>query len=365
MTAAPETAPSHRRLYVARPTIHVGGEAYARSSELLLGMRMTEAEGGMSSLELRYSNVASHHDGDASLAFEDERELRLGREISIHAGDAEQPMEVFRGVITAIEAEFSQDAAPELTVLAEDPLQRARMARRTHLHPKASIAKVAATVAERAGLRAKVIDFTQDLGSRLQLNESDLAFLRRLLCAYDGDMQVVGDELHVAPRSEVQREAITLELFSQLSRVTLCADLADQATEVTVAGWDPERAQRVCHRSRGQSLGPGRGRTGAEILSAELGPRAEHLGHVSALDETEARARADAAYDQRARTFVTAEGTTEGNPALRVGAHLTLSQVSPRFDNTYYVTRVCHRFDAQSGYLTDFVAESAYLGEPS
>ncbi len=38
--------------------------------------------------------------------------------------------------------------------------------------------------------------------------------------------------------------------------------------------------------------------------------------------------------------------------------------MSDRFDNTYYVTRACHRFDLDLGYETDFEAECAYLGEP-
>src|SRR5690606_21374175 len=116
-------------------------------------------------------------------------------------------------------------------------------------------------------------------------------------------------------------------------------------SEVTIAGWDVDNARRVSHVSQGRSLGPGRGRTGASVLATELGSRAEHIGQVLVLDEAEARARADAAYDQRARRFVIAEGTAEGNPALRVGTHVSLSKISPRFDNTYYVTSVCHRFD--------------------
>ena len=76
------------------------------------------------------------------------------------------------------------------------------------------------------------------------------------------------------------------------------------------------------------------------------------------------RVRADALFDSRARRFVRVEGTAEGNPALRVGTHLDLRGLSPRFDNTYYVTSACHRFDVQRGYETDFEAECACLGAP-
>ena len=72
----------------------------------------------------------------------------------------------------------------------------------------------------------------------------------------------------------------------------------------------------------------------------------------------------DAAFDERARRLVCIEGTAEGNPTLRVGAHVQISGLSGRFDNTYYVTRAVHRFDMQHGYRTDFEAECAYLGTP-
>ena len=56
------------------------------------------------------------------------------------------------------------------------------------------------------------------------------------------------------------------------------------------------------------------------------------------------------------------EGTCEGNPALRVGSHVTIEGVGPRFANTYYVTSACHRFDRSAGYQTDFTAECGHFG---
>ena len=76
----------------------------------------------------------------------------------------------------------------------------------------------------------------------------------------------------------------------------------------------------------------------------------------------EAQAVAEAALDQRARRFVRAEGTAEGNANLRVGCNVRIAGVSPQYDNSYYVVRACHVFDMQQGYRTDFHAECAFLG---
>ena len=358
-----ETALGPLAVYRARPTLRLDGEADPRVSELLIGMRMHEREGGLASLELRFSNVASLPGGEAELAFEDETRLRLGALIAVHGGDENAPEEIFRGRISALEAEFPAQDPPELVVLAEDALMGARMARRSAVYRQLSLADLAREVAGNLGLTPQIDGFADDLGTWVQLNESDLAFLRRLLRRHDGDVQVVGEELQVSPRAEVRRGELELVLYSQLREARVCVDLAEQLSEITVSGWDPLRGERIRASSRGSGASPGRGRDGAGLLADTLGERTEHLDRLGVFEQAEAEALAEAAFEQRARRFVQVEGTAEGNPRLRVGTHVALGGLSRRFDNTYYVIEACHRFDVNEGYRTWFRAESAFLGE--
>ena len=355
---------SQEPIYSARPTIRVNGQADEKVSSLMTTLTMTEQDGGMSALDLRLSNFASDPEGDADYAFEDEQVLKLGATIEVYAGDADGPRAIFKGVITGLEIDYPDAAPPEIVVLAEDNLQRARMSRRTALHADATIAGLANDLASMLSLTPVVTGFTDNIGTQLQLDESDLAFLRRLLALHDGDLQVVGSELHVSHRKDVQRGTLTLELYSQLRHARFSVDLAHQVTEVTLAGWNPGQGQRVTGTSNGTNLGPGSGRLGATILQDAVGERSEHVGHLAVATDDEARAVADAAFDRRARRFVTVCGTAEGNPSLRVGTHLTLHGLSRRLNNTYYVAKACHRFDLSHGYETDFEAECAYLGNP-
>ena len=358
-----ETSTSQEAIYRARPTVRFAGEEDIRASELILSMRMEEHEGGMSTLEMRLSNLASTTDGGAELAFNASSKLKLGVAIEVYAGDEAQPREIFRGHVTAIEADFRGGSPPELTVLAEDALARARMARRSKTYADMSPAAVARTVAGDLGLRPVIAALDSPVGTWAQINESDLSFLRRLLARFDADVQVVGDELHVSPRGDVRRGGVELALYGQLSRARVIADLADQVTSSTARGWNPVDGAAVDgSASRGTHLGPGRGRDGAAVLREALDERAEHVGHVAVSTRDEAQAVAEAAYDLRARRFVTVEGTAEGNAQLRVGTHVTLTELTPQFDNTYYVVRACHLFDLRDGYRTDFRAECAFLG---
>jgi phage protein D len=359
-----ESPLSRLALYSARPTIRINGREQERVTGLLQGLEMTEREHGLSTLELRLDNVVSDGSGGADFAFEDEAEFKLGDTITVYCGEESTPAEIFRGVISALEAEFSEDDSPRLLALAEDTLQKARITRRTRTYDNQTIADIARSVASDLGLTPRIDGFTHAIGTQVQLNESDLAFLRRLLARYDGDLQVVGAELHVSPRSDVRRGAVELALHSQLRQVTVLADLAHQVNEVTVTGWDPARGQRITSRSSGFQQGPGSGRRGSELLSNALGRRTHQIGHLVVNTDDEGRALADASFDERQRRFVTATGTAEGNPAIRAGTHLRLSGLGPRFNNTYYVTHCCHRFDLERGYETDFTAESAFLGQP-
>lgn len=358
----PESPTTPQALYRARPTVRLQGQEHSRVRELVVAMAMNEQEGGLSSLELRLTNVASLVGGEAELAFEDDRLLRLGAGISIYAGDETAPQEIFRGWISGLEAEFLENDAPQLVVLAEDGLQRGRMMRRTAVHEAGSIAAIVRRLAPGLGLNPVISGFTTPIGPQVQLDESDLAFLRRLLLRHDGDLQIVGGDLQVSPRGDGRRGTLELHMHRQLRRTRILADLAHQHTEVSVGGWDAAQGQRVLARSSGVHSGPGQGRSGAQVLERTLGQRSHHIAHLAASSGAEAQALADAAFDADARRFLCVEGTAEGNPALRVGTHLTLRGLGDRFDNTYAVTRACHRFDLKRGYETDFEAECAFWG---
>jgi len=350
-------------IYRARPTLRFAGDVDERATALVQTMVMSESEGGMRALELGLSNWASTRDGDAEYAFDESDNIRLGAEIEVYGGEVDQPREIFRGRITALESRHERGRPPELMVLAEDALQAARMARRSRVFRDQSPADVVRTVAGELGMQPEIAGLTAPVRTWAQLDETDLAFLRRLLARFDADLQMVGSALHVSPRGDVRRGQVTLSVENDLRSLSVAADLAEQVTSLSVRGWDVAQGQAVTTEQRqGTHLGPGRGRSGFAVLAEAVGDRPDNIGHLAVGNQEEAQALAEAAFDRRARRFVRATGVTEGNPNLRVGVHLTLTGIGTRFDNEYYVASTRHCFDPQDGYRTEFVAECAYLG---
>jgi hypothetical protein len=139
----------------ARPTVHIDGRKRAVIDNGVIAMRMREAVGGLSSLELRISDWASHADNGAGFTFANEAIVKLGSAIKVYAGVTGEPQAIFDGVVTALEIEAGPEAAPTFAVLAEDKLQRARKTRRSRIFENMNPAALVKRIATDHGLEAQ------------------------------------------------------------------------------------------------------------------------------------------------------------------------------------------------------------------
>jgi hypothetical protein len=354
-------------LYAASPTVEVGGMDYPVIASNLERMRVTEALGGLSSLELVLTDIVTRADGTMAHAADSSSPLELGAGIRIFAGPSEvRAFEIFDGQVTAIESEFRTEGAPTFTVLAEDRLFPARRKRRTRLFADSPLAEVLEAIASDYGLTAELregVDST--VRDWMQLDETDLAFLRRILDLCDCDVQVVGDRLQVGRTGKDRRNLVALAVGSTLKQVRITADIAEQVSEIRLASFDPGEGEPADSTAPAAGSGPGSGKTGADVLGEKFSAVRMHSGRSGPIADSEAELLAAYEADRRARAFVTARGTAQGNAELRVGSWIELSGVNARFANQYAIVRAVHRFDRARGYETDFEAQCAYLGEPA
>lgn len=348
-----------RAVYSARPTIEIDRVPLERVSVGLIALSVHESDEGLAWLEVRLANWASTPEG-AEQAFDAGSPIALGAGVRVFVGPATEQMLVFTGRISAIEVQVGQDAPPTLVVRAEDRLFSGRMQRRSKVYEDVSLGDLTRQVASQLGLNVNV-DLPDATGLWAQFNESDLAFLRRVLSRFDCAVRIDEETLVAARNVAAGGTTVDLALYSQLRRVNVVADLAHQSTRITAGGWDGAMGQQFNVESTGSQFGSGAGRRGGELLSERFGERSEHLAALACVDEREAQALAHAAFDQRARHFVTARGTAEGNPRLRAGGFVALTGLGARFDNTYEVAECVHRFDLTEGYQTDFVAHCAFV----
>lgn len=349
--------------YNAIPRLEVDGEEDVMAAMLLQSMEMSESEGGMSSLEMAFKNAANVENAGNEMPFEtsSNTKLTLGKEVRVVTGPNHDPQEVFIGQITGVELVMDGASVPTLVILAEDKLQSARLKRRTKLFSDTTLGGLVDAVAQESGLTVVKAQLDNAIPQEFQANETDLGFLRRVCARFDVDFQIVGSELHISPRALVDRGSKAVEFGQTLTSFRALADLAEQVSEVTLAGWDhAANAGFDVTSGAGVQSGEGEGRKGAEFLAEHFSPRSEHIGEIAVSSQEEGQAIADAMHSARQRRFVSAEGTVTGDPSLRVGTTLQITGVGPRFENSYYVTHAQHHFSRADGYTTDFRAECAF-----
>lgn len=350
----------------SRPTIEIDETSYPMLRMNLRSLRMTEALGGLSSLEVSFTDWVDAPDGSRGFgAMGSDHPLRIGKTILVGMGTETEPREIFRGTITAIESEVDQGTAPVITVFAEDLLFALRQTRRAHLYEAKSPKQVCEEIAGFHDLPVEVRDgLDEPARDWLQAGQSDLAFLREVLGKLDADLQVVEGTLQIGPIADQERTMVELYSPGSLVRARARADIATQSGEIVVSAMDIGGGERVqASVTSAQNPGPGEGALGTAYLAAHFDAYKTQVRCQGALEQAGADAFAQAAFRQQARRFVRIEGTAVGTPQLRVGSFAVISGMNPAFVNQYLIAEAHHWFDRENGYFTDFTALGAHFGE--
>jgi hypothetical protein len=352
-------------LFATSPTIEFDGQSYPLIQQNLVQMRMREALGGLSSLELSFVDSVEVG-GTSQYAAGVGSPLELGAGVRVFAGPHEVGApEIFDGQVTAVEAEIREGQPPLFTMVAEDLLFPARRRRRTRLFEESNLGDVISAIASDYAFTPEIRDgVDQTARNWMQADETDLAFMRRILRDFDCDMQVVGNRLQVGRVGMDQRALVQLAVGSSLISARITADIAEQVTTLKLGSFDPRAGEIVDTSGDAAGFGPGTGSSGPDILAEKFAAVTMHLGRAPPLTDADGTKLAEIEGQRRARSFVRVDGCARGDGNLRVGSWVELIGVNPQFANQYAVREAVHRFDLQSGYRTDFVAESAYLGAP-
>jgi phage protein D len=358
------TAPAS---YLSTPVLSLAGQTSTAIANDLLSITVTESIVGMCSCEARFVNYGIRNNV-ADYLYLARDVFDFGKAFAVTLGAGAQARKVFDGAISAIQADYPLGEEAQVLIFAEDSLQKMRMTRRTRTFDDASTTDIAGQLASEYGLTTS---FDVDSVSRTvtaQVNQSDLAFLRMLARRDDAEVWVEDGVLHLSSRPSRDGGTLSLSYGAELSSFSVRADLADQATDVVVAGWDVSGKDAISETGDGSALGselaPG-DTGGSDVLATAFSARHERIVATTPLASDEARALARAAYLERARRFACGTGMTCGTAQIRVGARLNLSGLGALFNGSYYVTRTRHMFDLTLGYRTEFDVERAGIGSAS
>jgi phage protein D len=337
-----------------RPAIKLNGTANDDMVTALLDIAVRAPENGMASAEIRMVNWGNQPSGPTNFMF---NQVALGDKIDIAFGLAQQKT-VFKGEVTGIEERYG-DGVPQIVLLAEDALHRLARHHVSRVFEQQSPNSIVSTLAADAGLQADA-KLSDTPGDYIQLNESDLHFLRRLAARYATWPRVVDTTLTCRKR-EKPPSPVTLDAGDTLKRLRVIADLARQPVQTTVKGQDLTAGQPISADGT-TLLVPASGPTAAASLRGLGWDGNETFVFPAPATQAEATDYANAALDVQGRRFLHGDLVCVGNPDVTVGAAVSLTGVSPRLTGAYAVVACAHLFDESAGYQTYARIERADSG---
>lgn len=342
----------------ARPVIKVDNREESALSDGLLTLLVEETTGGLYRCEASFGNWGAVSNGVGFLYLD--RELfDFGKTLAIEAGSGDTAAQVFAGRIMGLEALYPPGRPPEILVLAEDILQDLRMTRRSRSFEDMSDNDVMQQIAGEYSLQTDLDIDGPTYRVLAQVNQSDLAFLRRRARAIDAELWLENSTLHVQARSRRDAGEVTLTYPEGLIEFSVCADLANQCTSLVIGGWDISSKEDIAYEAAESVIRDELAdmESGGSLVQSVLGERVERIVHLVPENSSEAQYLAEAHFREKARRFITGRGFTNGDGRIRVGVKLNLQGLGDMFNGSYYVTGVRHTFDAANGYRTYFKVE--------
>jgi phage protein D len=351
------------------PVFKVGSEARGELARDLSRLEIDEATDGLRTLTLRLVAQGPRDNAEEEeQLYLDGQVVDLGKELEVSIGPSDGARIVFKGLISGLEATFTEGGEPHVVLYAEDQLMKMRMTRRMKTYENKTDADIAKMIADEHQIGAEATADGPKYKVVQQWNQSDLAFLRERARLVQAEVWLQDDKLHFQSRNQRHGTPITLIQGNDLIDVQLRADLAHQRTSVKVSGYDVKARDTIEAEATADAIQSeiSGGRTGPSILKTAFKERTSYRVRENPLVTGEATAWAKAEMLRRCRGFVTVAGTTTGSPDMVVGSRLTLDRVGAPFNGDgYYVTRLRHTYDLASGHRTHFEAERATLNEAS
>ena len=190
--------------YATDPVFTVGGTRIGDLGRDCLGLTIEEDTTGLRTCSAQFLAIAPRDRVNADVVeYLDGRSVDFGSMLSVSVGPPDNEQIVFAGKVSALEVVFDEGDAPHVVIDAEDGLMGLRMTRRSAVYTQVSDADVAQQIASRHGLGADVDASGPSYDAVLQIDETDLGFLRRRAALVAAEVWIAGATLHFATRIDV------------------------------------------------------------------------------------------------------------------------------------------------------------------
>jgi phage protein D len=337
---------------VANTEIRVNGDLLTKEVENMVELRLEQ--------NLMLPDAFLLRIADPLLKLMDGKTFEIGKslEFSYAGANDRRPKPIFKGEITSLEPEFTQEGFM-LTIRGYDRSHRLNRARKIATYQNMSASQIASKIANAAGLAPRVDETGVTNEFTQQNNETDWEFLWRLASMYDYEVVVEDKTLHFraagggsnAETVEFDWAKSRPQLISLRPRVTG----VQQVKEVVVRGWDLTQKKKI--EAKAQVTPPPAVKIGVHRskVTQALGGGTLTVADAPITTMGQASKLAKSVASQLSHGFVHADGTSEGDARIVPGTKLKVRGIGRTYSGTYVVSKATHHFAGGGGYFTKFV----------
>ena len=254
-----------------------------------------------------------------------------------------------KGEITGLELSFSEQAGALLIVRGYDRLHRFRRGRRTKAYLEVKDSDVAEQIAGDLELTPEVEDSGEVHSYLLQVNQTDIDFLLARARAIGYELLVEDQTLKFRKVKNDRGKTVELDFLHGLTNFNAYLSTADQVSQVIVRGWDSQAKEPLVGKAQvSDIIGTMQGsQVGSQVVEDLFGTRTLTIIEQPVSTQNEADLLAKGVLNEIALRYIVGEGTTVGNPEIRVGNVIELGGLGEQFSGLYYLTHVSHVWDGQ------------------
>jgi uncharacterized protein involved in type VI secretion and phage assembly len=286
----------------------------------------------------------------------DNHPLQLGVSLEIKMGAANDPTTttVFKGEVVSWEPDFTREGCT-IAVRAYDRSHRLQRGTKVRTFQKMTADAIVKKICGEAGLNPGTVQGTQAQYEYYQQSgETDRDFIRTFERIYDYEFVVEDEKFHFRKAGQANGTPAELRYGDNLLSFRPRVTAAQQLESTEVRGWDPKAKREISGSGSSPELSSKPGMERGAALAVKASSNSMLVATRTVENADEAKALANAALRRRAEAFLEAQGECRGNPAVRAGKPVKISQVGSKFSGTYYVSSAQHVYRGKKGYQTMF-----------
>ncbi len=271
---------------------------------------------------------------------------------------------LIKGEITAIETHFSERSQAPIIVRGYDTLHRLHRGQYNRSFQNVTDKDIVQKIAQEAGIELGTLDASGEPHDYVfQSNQTNMEFLRGRANRIGFELFNQDGKLHFRkPKAEA---TLNLKWLKDVGSFRVRMTSAEQVKEVEVRAWDYGEKRAIVSTKKEESTitttENGKGSRTSTKFSGKPPTPKRIVVDQPVFKLKEADQIAQAMCDELGGQFICADANAEGNPRIRPGRVIQISELGS-YSGKYYVTETRHTYHERV-YRTDFCVRGLRGGD--